>query len=45
MQENGGVMHTLRLDTRSAVSSSVSCDIWSTIVVILGFEVAAASVD
>ena len=37
--------HTLREETRSAVSSSVSLLIWSTMVSILGFGVAAASVE
>ena len=37
-------MLTFKLATRSAVSSRVNWDIWSTIVEILGFEACAASV-
>lgn len=36
---------TLRVDTRSAVSSSVSWLIWSTMLSILGFAAATASVE
>lgn len=36
----GSGLGTFRWETRSAVSRRVSCDIWSTIVVILGFVLA-----
>jgi hypothetical protein len=36
---------TFRLETRSAVSSNVNCEIWSTIVAILGFDAVAAAVE
>ena len=39
------VCSTFNVDTKSAVSISVNCDIWSTIVEILALGAAAASVD
>lgn len=38
-----GRKRTLRLETRSAVSRRVSCDIWSTMLEIFGFVEAAAA--
>lgn len=37
------VFHTFKLATKSAVSSNVNCDIWSTIESTLGFELCVAA--